>query len=105
MYSVKMDKCVTGCGDLRNINFIRMGLQFASERFFRWYTHTHTNIDTQTHTRSLHEVINPASGVTNLASDVTNPDSDVTISPTTMNFSTKVTNFAFFVTNLSPHES
>ena len=27
-------KCVKGCGDLRDIYFIRMGLQFASERFF-----------------------------------------------------------------------
>ena len=25
--------CVKGCGDLRDINFIRVGLQFASERF------------------------------------------------------------------------
>ena len=27
-------KCVKGCGDLRDVNFIRMGLQFASKRFF-----------------------------------------------------------------------
>ena len=27
-------KCVKGCGDLRDINFIRMSLQSTSERFF-----------------------------------------------------------------------
>ena len=58
-----------------------MGLQFASERFFQM-AHTHTNTDKPTHIdthQSLHEVTNPACGVTNMAFDVTNPVSDVTI--------------------------
>ena len=38
------NKCVKGCGDLRDIYFIRIGLQFASERFFQM-VHTHTNTD------------------------------------------------------------
>ena len=77
-----MNKCVKGCGDERDINFVRMGLRFASERFFdvsQTHTHTHTHIHTHTHTRSLHELTNPVSGVTNLAPLVTNPSSDVTI--------------------------
>ena len=85
-------KCVKGCGDDRDINFVRMGLRFASERFFDGsHTHTQIHTHTHTHTRSLHELTNPASGVTNLAPHVTNPSSDVTIHYTkVMNLSSTV---------------
>ena len=37
------NKYIKGCGDLRDIHFIRTGLQFASGRFFQMaHTHTHT---------------------------------------------------------------
>ena len=102
------NKCVKGCRDLRDIHFIRMGLQFASESFFSDGTHTHTNTDTQTHIHT-HLVIaqgnNPTCGVTYLTSDIRNSSSDVRILSTGNTFSTKVTNFAFFVTNLSTHKS
>ena len=46
-------KCVKGCGDERDINFVRTGLRFASERFFDGsHTHTHSHKHTYTHTHT-----------------------------------------------------
>ena len=105
-----INKCVKGCGDQRDINFVLMSLQFASKRFFEkvntscihvvsgslakgfMMVHTHTHTYTHTHSRSLHELTTTASGVTNLALHVTNPSSsDVTIHYTkVMNLSSTV---------------